>query len=122
MAIMISLTLEGVPIEAAEEVNQRLGVYQRPPAGLIVHFAYEVGIQALVLPVSNCSEPKDASRWRELSRRMRTFLARYFLGHLAVGPHLPDYLLGCVCVVARVSPREAITDQGLPASVAFLLP
>jgi hypothetical protein len=42
MAIMISLTLEGVPVETAEEVNRRLGVYQHAPAGLIVHFAYQV--------------------------------------------------------------------------------
>jgi hypothetical protein len=43
MAIMISLTLEGVPIDAVEELNRRLGVYEHPPAGVIVHFAYQVG-------------------------------------------------------------------------------
>ena len=60
MAIMISLTLEGVPIDADEEVNRRLGVYQNPPAGLIVHFAYQVGDAVRIVTIWADEQSHDA--------------------------------------------------------------
>jgi hypothetical protein len=60
VAIMISLTLEGVPVEAAEEVNRRLDVYQHPPAGVIVHFAYQVGDAIRIVTIWTDERAHDA--------------------------------------------------------------
>jgi hypothetical protein len=60
MAIVISLTLAGVPIDAVEEVNRRLGAYQHQPAGLIVHFAYPVGNAVRIVDVWADEQAHDA--------------------------------------------------------------
>jgi hypothetical protein len=40
MAIMINLTLGGVPVDVFDQINEELGAINNPPAGLIVHLAY----------------------------------------------------------------------------------
>jgi hypothetical protein len=43
MAIMVTVTLRGVPADAFEEVNTELDAVGDPPIGLFVHFVHAVG-------------------------------------------------------------------------------
>lgn len=43
MAIMVTVTLRGVPADAFEDVNAELDARRDPPVGLYVHFVHAVG-------------------------------------------------------------------------------
>ena len=61
MAIVISLTLKGVPTDAFDEVNAELRQDENPPPGLIVHLVHAVGADAVrVLDVWESEEAHDA--------------------------------------------------------------
>jgi heme-degrading monooxygenase HmoA len=61
MAIVISLTLRGVPADAFEEVNAKLGQDESPPQGLIVHLVHAVDADTVrVLDVWESEEAHDA--------------------------------------------------------------
>jgi len=61
MAIMISLTLGGVPVDVFDQINEELGAFNNPPAGLIVHLAYSVEVDVVrVFDVWTSEEMHDA--------------------------------------------------------------
>ena len=61
MAIVISLTLKGVPADAFDEVNAELGQLENPPRGLIVHLAHAMEADLVrVLDVWESEEAHDA--------------------------------------------------------------
>ena len=61
MAIMISLTLGGVPVDVFDQINEELGAYKNPPAGLVVHLAYSVDVDVVrVVDVWLSEEMHDA--------------------------------------------------------------
>ncbi len=61
MAIMITLTLGGVPVDVFDQINEELGAFTNPPAGLIVHLAYSVDVDAVrVVDVWLSEEEHDA--------------------------------------------------------------
>jgi hypothetical protein len=61
VAIVISLTLKGVPTDAFDEVNAELGQVENPPQGLIVHLVHAVEADVVrVLDVWESEEAHDA--------------------------------------------------------------
>jgi hypothetical protein len=43
VAIMVTVTLRGVPADAFDEVNAELDPVRDPPVGLYIHFVHEIG-------------------------------------------------------------------------------
>jgi hypothetical protein len=61
MAIMISLTLGGVPVDVFDQINEELDAHKHPPAGLVVHLAYAIDIDVVrVVDVWLSEEMHDA--------------------------------------------------------------
>jgi heme-degrading monooxygenase HmoA len=61
MAIVINLTLKGVPADAFEEVNAELRQDENPPQGLIVHLVHPADADTVrVLDVWESEEAHDA--------------------------------------------------------------
>ena len=61
MAIMVTLTLGGVPVDVFDQINEELGAFTNPPAGLIVHLVYSVDVDAVrVVDVWLSEEEHDA--------------------------------------------------------------